>query len=412
MNNLIEQLQILKDKIVFDEYRKKNIRNILIASIENEESVRMAAGVRHNSQRSQLINFIFKPLKPMPIFAILIIMTLAGGGVSMAAEGTLPGDLLYPVKVNINEEVRASLTFSEEASANWEARRAGRRLEEAQKLAAKGEVNEEVRTKLEERFGAHADRVEARIEKIQARGDINAAVDIASNFETSLKAHERILAEIEAGTEARGASSAEVKVKPLTVKIKTEIDNVIKARVRLEQRIASEDGKPETKIAAEGKLNAVGNMIASTRLFLEGREEKLGAEAVREAKAKLQVAENLIVEGRAKIETDLYGEAFNLANKAIRTAEVARLLLEAENRLNFRFKLKIGNDSASEINSSTSSGARKEDGSEDKSILEAKTQSETRNQGGSMGEAEVKSEIKIEGGGSDIKGDIKLRLDF
>jgi len=32
MNNLIEQLQALKGKIVFDEYRKKNIRNILLSS--------------------------------------------------------------------------------------------------------------------------------------------------------------------------------------------------------------------------------------------------------------------------------------------------------------------------------------------------------------------------------------------
>ena len=267
MNNLIEQLQALKGKIVFDEYRKKNIRNILIAKIENEESVKTVTLARHNNQGTNFLNFIFKPLKPMPIFAMLMIMTLAGGGISMAAEGALPGDLLYPVKVNINEEVRSTLTFSEEAVANWEARRAERRLEEAQKLAAKGEVKEEIRIKLEERFEAHADRVEARIEEIQARGNINAAADIASNFETSLKAHERILAEIESENESRSFSSAKGKVKPLTAKIKTEIDDVIKARVKLEHRIASEDGKPETKTAAEGKLKAASNVIASVRLF-------------------------------------------------------------------------------------------------------------------------------------------------
>lgn len=408
MNNFIEQLQALKKAVRLDEYRKKNIRNILIAYMENDESVRMESHVRHNSQRSQLINFIFKPLKPMPIFAVFIIMALAGGGVSLAAEGTLPGDILYPVKVNINEEVRAALTFSEEASTKWEVRRAERRLEEAQELAFGAEVKEEVRTKLEERFEAHADRVEARIEKMQAKGSVQAAVDIASNFETSLKAHERVFAEID----AKGSSSAEVKVRPLIVKVKTELDDVVNVRLRLESKIVSEDGKPETKTAAEGKLSAAANVIASTRSFLEGREEKLGAEATVEAKTKLQTAENLIVEGKAKIEAGLYGEAFNLGNKAIRTAQEARLLIEAETRFNFRLKLKIGDDSASEINSSTLLRARQGDGPESKSTINAETQSETRGQGGNAGEAEIKSETEIEGGGSEIKGDVKLRLEF
>jgi len=404
MNNLIEQLQALKGKIVFDEYRKKNIRNILIAKIENEESVKTVTLARHNNQGTNFLNFIFKPLKPMPIFAMLMIMTLAGGGISMAAEGALPGDLLYPVKVNINEEVRSTLTFSEEAVANWEARRAERRLEEAQKLAAKGEVKEEIRIKLEERFEAHADRVEARIEEIQARGNINAAADIASNFETSLKAHERILAEIESENESRSFSSAKGKVKPLTAKIKTEIDDVIKARVKLEHRIASEDGKPETKTAAEGKLKAASNVIASVRSFLEAKEEKLGAEAVIEAETKLSLAENMTIEGKAKIEIELYGEAFNLANKAIRTAQEARFLVEAENRLNLKFKLRIRGDSASEV--------KKEDASKDESILKAETRSETRDSERSNEEAEIRSKTEIEGGENEIKGDVKLKIDF
>src|SRR3989338_427037 len=404
MNNLIEQLQALKGKIVFDEYRKKNIRNILIAKIENEESVKTVTLARHNNQGTNFLNFIFKPLKPMPIFAMLMIMTLAGGGISMAAEGALPGDLLYPVKVNINEEVRSTLTFSEEAVANWEARRAERSLEEAQKLAAKGEVKEEIRIKLEERFEAHADRVEARIEEIQARGNINAAADIASNFETSLKAHERILAEIESENESRSFSSAKGKVKPLPAKINTAIDDVIKARVKLEHRIASEDGKPETKTAAEGKLKAASNVIASVRSFLEAKEEKLGAEAVIEAETKLSLAENMTIEGKAKIEIELYGEAFNLANKAIRTAQEARFLVEAENRLNLKFKLRIRGDSASEV--------KKEDASKDESILKAETRSETRDSERSNEEAEIRSKTEIEGGENEIKGDVKLKIDF
>ena len=36
----------------------------------------------------------------------LIIALVLGGGTSFAAEGSLPGDLLYPVKIGVNEEFR------------------------------------------------------------------------------------------------------------------------------------------------------------------------------------------------------------------------------------------------------------------------------------------------------------------
>src|SRR3989338_6446139 len=52
-------------------------------------------------------------LKPMTI--ALIIALLIGGGTSFAAEGAVPGDVLYPVKVNINEEIRGVVAFSDTA---------------------------------------------------------------------------------------------------------------------------------------------------------------------------------------------------------------------------------------------------------------------------------------------------------
>ena len=130
----------------------------------------------------------------------------------------------------------------------------------------------------------------------------------------------------------------------------------------------------------------------------------MGAEAVIEAETKLSLAENMTIEGKAKIEIELYGEAFNLANKAIRTAQEARFLVEAENRLNLKFKLRIRGDSASEV--------KKEDASKDESILKAETRSETRDSERSNEEAEIRSKTEIEGGENEIKGDVKLKIDF
>src|SRR3989338_10438953 len=57
------------------------------------------------------------------------------GGTVLTAEASLPGDVLYPVKIHVNENVRGALLFTDESRAGWEARRMERRLDELVLLA-------------------------------------------------------------------------------------------------------------------------------------------------------------------------------------------------------------------------------------------------------------------------------------
>ena len=150
--------------------------------------------------------------------AIAIILAVAlSGGVTYAAEGALPGDALYPIKVRINEEVRAALATSAEADADWDARRVERRLEEAAVLAATGELDAETRVHLEERFAVHAERVKARVEKLEQAGKVEQAERVSERLAVSLQVHERILDEIVAAV--AGTGKVEIEVKPLVRKI-------------------------------------------------------------------------------------------------------------------------------------------------------------------------------------------------
>src|SRR3989338_3696021 len=45
--------------------------------------------------------FTFLIPRPMPVLAAFLIIAVSGGGISFAAEGSLPGDLLYPVKIAV-----------------------------------------------------------------------------------------------------------------------------------------------------------------------------------------------------------------------------------------------------------------------------------------------------------------------
>src|SRR3989339_1139174 len=68
-------------------------------------------------------------LQPLPVGVMgLVAVFLLSGGAAAAAEGSLPGDFLYPVKIHVTEEVRAYLADSDEERALWEVIRTERRI--------------------------------------------------------------------------------------------------------------------------------------------------------------------------------------------------------------------------------------------------------------------------------------------
>ena len=69
--------------------------------------------------------------------AVILVLFLAGGGTVVASSNSLPGDLLYPVKI-ATEEVQAFFTFGDEARANLHIKFAERRVKEIELLAERG----------------------------------------------------------------------------------------------------------------------------------------------------------------------------------------------------------------------------------------------------------------------------------
>lgn len=122
-----------------------------------------------------------------------LIAGLAFGGLSYTAEGALPGDFLYPVKINVNERVRDSLATTRPEAAAWQAEKAERRLTEAEKLAAVSPLNAEVNRTLSREFKKNIKNMESNINSMLAGKDIAYAHDLNVAFQTSLKAHAALL---------------------------------------------------------------------------------------------------------------------------------------------------------------------------------------------------------------------------
>jgi len=116
---------------------------------------------------------IFGWLKPLalarrPIIAVIIVALLAGGGTTAyAAQGSLPDDTLYPVKM-VTEKARLVLTPSDAGKAGLHIAFAGRRVQEMAEMGRRGEAGEMAR--LATALDYHLEQAQCLVEVISAQG--------------------------------------------------------------------------------------------------------------------------------------------------------------------------------------------------------------------------------------------------
>lgn len=86
----------------------------------------------------------------------LAIIVLVGGGTAYGAQGALPGDALYPVKINIVEPALGAFKITPTEQASWHVHLAEERLEEAETLAAQGKLTAPIAAQIQTNFDEHA----------------------------------------------------------------------------------------------------------------------------------------------------------------------------------------------------------------------------------------------------------------
>lgn len=198
----------------------ENAKRVTLSRMEKDAMrTHVEEFVRANPKRGGMIpspwvagRFLMMAHKPVA-FA-LVLLLIVGGGTAYAAEGALPGDALYPIKVNVVEEAVAAVQVSDTAKAQWAAQRAERRLTEATTLTDSGRMTDEKQAEIQERFDHLAQAVEEHTKHVEETKGPRIAAAVLADFEAKLRGHERALARAEnvrpAG--AARALSAEVKI--------------------------------------------------------------------------------------------------------------------------------------------------------------------------------------------------------
>lgn len=116
--------------------------------------------------------------------------------VPFMAERTVPGDTLYAVKVQFNEEVRGTLTWGSYEKVEWETTRLNRRIAEARLLADEGLLTKEVEAEVAAAVKVHSDNAKREIEVLRA-SDVDEAVIATIAFDSSLEVQAQAFDEID-----------------------------------------------------------------------------------------------------------------------------------------------------------------------------------------------------------------------
>src|SRR5579872_4017446 len=160
MEDKMEKMAQVLKKVRMTESERVHLREKLLETMRNapvkktpEPSPYMPAGPQWFSMSR----------KVYVALTCLLIVSLSGG-MAFAAEGALPGDVLYPIKKDVNENVlRAINSASPVASANLETQIMQTRLTEAEELDKEQKLNDANKAIIQKNILAQEGRVEQAV---------------------------------------------------------------------------------------------------------------------------------------------------------------------------------------------------------------------------------------------------------
>lgn len=289
--------------------------------VENDDR-----SVRQVPQRTSLFT-LFKP-KSM-IATIIAIALIAGGGTSYAAEGAVPGDALYVVKTEVNENIKSALAVSNEAEARLQARLVEERLEEAEKLATRGELTAETSADLSARLNEHYKKAEERGNKEAERGNIKMSGELRASLEGTFRSYGDTIA-------------------TLNARVKGNEGQALIAEINVYANAQAHAQATATVDASADIEKDMADMIARVDVVVDEANAKLAdAKATLDAKAYTRInthaTEMVAAQGEAKAQLAVaeYQEAYQSAQKAIRLAHEVSVMTKSILRIKAEVKTSV-----------------------------------------------------------------------
>lgn len=134
------------------------------------------------------------------VAGVLLAFLLTSGGTSYAATNALPGEPLYSIKVNVNENIQSLVAVTPDAKAKVEVKHTQTRLAEAEELSKKGRFDAEAQSIIETKIDEHTEALKLNIAELASENATDTVKKVISDLTTSFEVHEAILTELASGT--------------------------------------------------------------------------------------------------------------------------------------------------------------------------------------------------------------------
>ncbi|MHB0865607.1 MAG: DUF5667 domain-containing protein [Minisyncoccota bacterium] len=254
------------------------------------------------SQATLMSAFLAYVRRPMgAAMAMIAILVVSSGGVAYAAEGTLPGDTLYPIKVGVLEPLRVALAITPEAKASLRMSFAEHRADEAAVLSHEGKLSPSTEASLVENFVSNANAATSEVAVVRANHPVTADL-LSSNFAVRLAAYESVLRLLnDPGSHATATNQFQAAIQTQVASLAENQTNAKVANATSSETIAGEKKFPQSREvldlqnAADAALNTSATIIGMAR-------DTLDASSSAYARAELLHASALTEQGRVLLD--------------------------------------------------------------------------------------------------------------
>lgn len=269
--------------------------------------------VTGSAEAYQMVKIPFHVFFKYGTIAAALVLVL----VPFMAERAVPGDALYTIKVQFNEEVRSTLTFDSFQKVEWETERLNRRIAEARLLASEGRLTEEVEAEVAQAVRTHTENAKREIETLRAE-DADEATIASIALDTTLEVQSTSLKGDEAEV-SRMATVTEVS-RPVSL-IATALD----------------ESRGESEVVNASTTPAYGKLIArveqnTTRIYelRDKLREVAPVTELSEVSRRVADIERAITEAVALVAEDEVGARKSLVEVLQRTQRLIVFMTEIE----------------------------------------------------------------------------------
>lgn len=279
---------------------------------------------------------VLSPLQAIGSSAMVTAMVLISlGGISMAAENAVPGDRLYPVKINFNEEFMKLTALSPLSEAENQSEIASRRIAELETLAARGTLDGAVSEQLTDAISEHTRLAREQIASISAEGSTGSAASLETELLSTLNTHSDILQDLSVTNEGVRATTTASAAAELRRVAEEKTNDDVSTSVARSQAVPTRSQNDNLSSDQTHKLlERAADRLSNARANFEEDHTEFGSQAARESIEELLLASADKIDAAVdNLNNKDFSEATPLLREALTYAHEASIVIDTRRSL-------------------------------------------------------------------------------